>query len=77
MPFTDHVTAVLALPTTLAEKLCDVPSETVATAGVTVTATVGAGDCRVTVAVAEAEEDAEDTALTATVLEAGRVAGAV
>lgn len=41
-PFTDHVTAVLVVPLTAAEKACVAPSATDADVGVTATAMVGA-----------------------------------
>jgi len=74
VPFTDHVTAVFALPVTVAEKLCDAPNSSVVVPGLTVTTT---GTVNVTVALATVEGLAAAAAVTATVEPAGITAGAV
>ena len=74
VPFTDHVTAGLALPVTVAVKVRAEPTCTVAAAGETATTTDGSAS--VTVAWPNAVVLAADVARTMTVVEAGSTAGA-
>ena len=75
-PLTDHVTAVLALPVTVAVNAWELPSETETEVGLTATLAVGAATS-VTVACAYARALTADVARIVTVGEAGSVAGAV
>ena len=76
-PFTDQVTAVFPDPLTVAVNVLEVPSGTLTTAGATATVTGGGGFTKVTVDAADVAELATEVALTVTVLDAGRVEGAV
>ena len=75
-PLTAHVTAVFALPVTVAEKDCVFESSTLDVAGATVTVTCGAA-VRVTVAWPKAVESATEVARIVMVGDTGMVAGAV
>ena len=75
-PITDHVTAVLGLPVTVAVNNFVVPTCTEATFGVTATVTEG-GWVSVTVELAKIDEMAPEVAQTVTVAEADIKAGAV
>ena len=74
--FTCHVTAVFAVPETVAVNCCVRPVVTVAVLGLTVTTTAG-GAVTVTTAVPDFVESACEVAITVTVPPVGTVEGAV
>ena len=74
---TDHVTAVFAVPVTVAVNNWVLPNWTVAPEGATATVTGGGGFTRVTIATAEDAGFATEVACRVTVGEAGMTAGAV
>jgi hypothetical protein len=75
-PVICHVTPVMVVPLTLATNCCRRPTDTVACAGDTVTATSEV-EPRITEALAEAVRSASDVAVTVTTFDVGVVAGAV
>ena len=76
-PFTDQVTAVFALPVTVAVKVWLAPNWTAVEAGATVTVTGGGGSASVTADCANAVVLATDVARMVMLEDAGIVEGAV
>lgn len=77
IPLTDQVTAVFPEPLTAAKNAWVVPNGTLALKGVTATVTGGGGLTKEMVAEAKLAGLATEVARTVTVLDAGRLEGAV